>query len=95
VAGPNARSTLTRLLDAIPERDLPTVQAFLEFLVDRAARTGGQPEDDLPPGLRDAPLDEEPVTHEDEVAIAEAYAALNRGEVLTEAEIRRELGLPH
>ena len=44
--------------------------------------------------LRDAPLDDEPLTADDIAALVEAYADLARGAVVTEAALRRELGIP-
>lgn len=43
--------------------------------------------------LANAPLDDEPVTEEEERAVAVARQALARGETLTSSELRRELGL--
>jgi hypothetical protein len=40
-----------------------------------------------------APVDDEPTTREDEAAIAEADEAIVRGEVLSNDEARRLLGL--
>jgi hypothetical protein len=98
MAEPLTRAGLHELVDRLPEQDLPTVQAFLEFLAYRRAAPGSAPtpipcdEARLPAVLRDAPLDDEPVTPEDEATIAEGYAAVARGEFATAEELRRELG---
>lgn len=43
--------------------------------------------------LMNAPLDDEPLTPEEEEAIAEAEEDIRLGRVVTSAELRRELGL--
>ena len=43
--------------------------------------------------LANAPVDDEPTTEGDLAAIAEANEAVRRGDVLTTAELMRELGL--
>jgi hypothetical protein len=43
--------------------------------------------------LARAPLDDEPVTEEEEQSVAEAREDLLRGEVVTHAELVRRLGL--
>lgn len=54
-----------------------------------------QPErDPVLQALLTAPIDDEPLTPEDEDALAEAYDELRRGEGVPEAEVRRRLGLP-
>jgi hypothetical protein len=40
-----------------------------------------------------APIDDEPLTPEDEAAIAEGHAATERGECITTEELNRRLGL--
>ncbi|HZS02937.1 MAG TPA: hypothetical protein VFE37_29780 [Chloroflexota bacterium] len=90
------RRRLHELLDAVPEQDLETVQAFLEPLA-----AHGEPvetalpfdENALPAALREAPWDDEPLTPEEEAALAEAYDAIRRGEFVTHEELRRDLGL--
>lgn len=46
----------------------------------------------LPAFLRDAPLDDEPVTASERAAVAEAEADLAAGRVVSHEEIRREFG---
>lgn len=43
--------------------------------------------------LRDAPLDDESLTPEGAAAMAEGYAAIARGDLVTAEELRRELQL--
>lgn len=66
-----------------------TMSERARHVVDDAA-----PEDDpLLQVLAAAPADVEPLTPEDEAALAEAYEALERGDVIAGAEVRRRLGL--
>ena len=41
--------------------------------------------------LMDAPIDDEPETDEEHAAMAEARAALRRGDVVSDEELRRDL----
>lgn len=43
--------------------------------------------------LRAAPVDDEALTPDDEAALDEAYADLQRGAIVSGAEVRRRLGL--
>jgi hypothetical protein len=43
--------------------------------------------------LANAPLEDEPIREEEERAVAEAREALRRGEVVSQAELRRLLGI--
>ena len=43
--------------------------------------------------LLNAPLDDEPETDEERVLVAKGLADLERGDVLSDEELRRELGL--
>jgi len=47
----------------------------------------------LPRVLREAPIDEEPETDEERAAVAEARAALAGGDIVSDAELRQQLGL--
>lgn len=60
---------------------------FLQFLRHADA------DEALPPVLRDAPLDDEPVTGEERCALEEAYEAVAGGDVISDEELRRELGI--
>jgi hypothetical protein len=53
------------------------------------------PRDPVLESLENAPIDDEPLTDEDERAIEEAREQVRRGEVLTHDEVRRRwLGEP-
>jgi hypothetical protein len=45
----------------------------------------------LPRVLRDAPIDDEPETEEERAAVAEAEAAIARGDVIRDEDLEREL----
>ncbi len=66
-----ARDDLHTMLDAIPEDRLPHVRETLEPLTDPVMLA-----------LLTAPEDDEPVTAEDLVALAEARAERERGELV-------------
>lgn len=80
------RDDLYRLIDELPEGDLPIALRLLEGL-----RCG---EDD--PVLRAlllAPLDDEPETDAEQAAVAEADEDLKHGRTVSMDEIKREFGL--
>jgi hypothetical protein len=45
----------------------------------------------LPRVLREAPIDDEPETEEERAAVAEAEAAIARGDVIRDEDLEREL----
>lgn len=64
----------------------PEAEQPLEFI----AR--GRERDPMIEAFENAPLDDEPVTKEEELALDEARDAIRRGDTYTLDEIRRELG---
>ena len=78
------RDRLHRLIDELPESQLPVVE---RFLTGRGA--GPNP---ILQALADAPEDDEPLTPEDEAAIEEAYRDLAAGNVVPNDELWRRLG---
>jgi hypothetical protein len=50
-------------------------------------------EDPVLRALREAPIDDEPVTDEEQAAIEEGLDALELGDVISDEELRRRLGL--
>ncbi len=96
------RRMLAHLLNTLPDEELRTARAFLEFLHTRARQTAKATspaslppfeESALPQSLRDAPFDDEPMTPEEHAAVEEAYAEIGQGEFLTQEDFRRALGL--
>jgi hypothetical protein len=78
------KDDLHRLIDTLPDEDLDRAGQLLAALVD---------DDPVGIALALAPLDDEPETDEERAAVAEAEAAIARGEVLTHEQLKRELGL--
>jgi hypothetical protein len=79
------RERLHQLIDALPEESLPSVERFL-----------AERRDDADPFLRalaNAPKEGELLTPEEEAAVREGLDAIDRGDVVTHAEVRREHGL--
>jgi len=80
------REGLHKLIDELPESDLPTAGRVLEALhatADPARRV-----------LDSAPEDDEAETAEEAAAVASAWEERRRGERLTTQEVRRKPGLP-
>lgn len=78
-----AREALHALLDALPPQSLAGAARLLRLQVGA--------DSELPPVLRDAPIDDEPATDEDRAAMAEAYAAIAAGRTVSHTEARRRL----
>ena len=77
------RKELHRLVDELPDRDLYAAKRFLAYLRNTS--------DPLVQKLMEAPYDDEPVTEEEEAALAEAYEDLAAGRVVPHEEARRRL----
>jgi hypothetical protein len=78
------RERLHTLIDTLPDGELHVALRFLEFL-----ETEG-PTSRLW-SLKDAPLDDEPLTADEEEALAEAESDLAEGRVVSHMEARRRL----
>lgn len=76
------RERLHRLIDQVPDGELDAIE---RLLADR------RPTATSFPAFADAPEDDEPVTPEDEAALAEAYADVAAGRVVPHDEARRRL----
>jgi hypothetical protein len=81
---PATKEHLHQLVDALPDSEIQTATRYLEYLQFAAS-------DPVRRALMAAPLDDEPETPEEAAAVAEAYAAIARGEVLSDEELQREL----
>ena len=77
------RTTLHALVDELPEPELPAARRFLEYL--------RQAKDPLWLALESAPMDDEPVTDDDAIAIREGLADKARGETLSQDEVKQLL----
>jgi len=79
------RDSLHKLIDELPETDLPTAARVLEALRATADPTSQ--------ALDHAPEDDEAETAEEAAAVTAAWQERRLGEGLTTAEVRRKLGL--
>ena len=79
------KETLHKLVDRLPEDEWEAVHQILE---ERLAK-----HDPVLRAFLTAPEDDEPETEEERAAVAEAYEAIARGEVVSDEELKRELGL--
>lgn len=77
------RDRLHALIDTLPDEELPVALGLLESLGTDSAEPRWS--------LSDAPLDDEPLTAEDEAALAEADRDLSEGRVVTHEEARKRL----
>lgn len=79
------RQRLHRLVDDMHEGELKTVELFIDFVHERG--------DPVLRRLMNAPVDDEPVTPEEQEAMREAWEAIEAGDVYTMEEVKKELGL--
>lgn len=77
------RAALHELVEQLPESELRTAERFLAFIRDLA--------DPVERLLEDAPEDDEPLSPDEESAIAEGWEACRRRETRPWAEVRSEL----
>jgi hypothetical protein len=80
------RDSLHKLIDELPETDLPTAARVLEALHATSDPTRW--------ALDHAADDDEPETAEEAAAVAAAWGEYRQGEQLSTQEVRRKLGLP-
>ncbi len=78
----DARQHAHELIDRLPEVQLAGLVQFLETIVDPVTAS-----------LRNAPLDDEPVSAEEAAALDSAHAAIQRGEGIPHEEILRQFCL--
>lgn len=79
------REELHGLVDDLSDQDLTAAKRFLAYL--RNTR------DPLMRKMVEAPYDDEPLTEEDIAALDEAWEDVAAGRVITDEEVKRELGL--
>ena len=77
------REGLHNLIERIPDAEVPAAQRFLEYLVISPALRAAQA----------APPDDEPVTADDETAIARSQAEIEAGKVTSHEAVLREFGV--
>lgn len=78
------RERLRALVDGLPEQEVHAALRFVEYLQETE-------EDPVLKALREAPLDDEPVTEEDLKALEEAWEDVRQGRVVSHEEIRRRV----
>lgn len=78
------KQELHRLIDELPDSEVDEAARMLKGL--------WSDDEGLPAVLRDAPLDDEPETPEEREAVREALEDLRAGRVVSNDELRRELG---
>lgn len=79
------KQDLHHMVDDLPQSVVEVAARFLDQL--RRDEEAG-----LPPVLRDAPWDNEPVDPDEEEGTREALADMKAGRVISNDELRRELG---
>lgn len=79
------KDRLHQLVDRLPETEVGVAERVLEALTKAC--------DPVQWSLEHAPIDDEPLTDEERAAIDEGWAAAARGDVLTDEEMARRLGL--
>ena len=83
----NGKERLHELVEELPEGQATEAAERALSHLKKAS------EDRVLRALLNAPPDDEPETDEERALVAEGRAALERGEVVTDEELRRELGL--
>jgi len=78
------REVVHRLVDALPDSELLEAKRALERLAGRTT---------LAEFLANAPLEDEPISPQEEAAAREAWADVTAGRVISDEEIDREFGL--
>jgi hypothetical protein len=78
-----SKDKLHQVVDELSELE---AEQMLELIARRRER------DPVIEAFENAPIDDEPITEEEERAVEEAREAYRRGETYTLEEIRRELG---
>lgn len=80
------RADLHRILDEIPETEIPGVRRYLEYVRDVSL-------DPVQRALKNAPLDDESITNEESTRIVSANEDLNAGRTISTRQLKRSLGL--
>lgn len=82
-----AREELHELIERLPDSELPGVR---RQLLERLAEATNDP---VLRAFMGAPLDDEPESEEERQAVAKAKEDLGAGRVVSDEDLRRELGL--
>ena len=79
------RAEIQLLVEDLPDKELYGVKRFLAYLRNT--------NDALTQKLLESSYTDEPLTEQEEIAVDEAWDAAARGEVLTDEELGRQLGI--
>ena len=79
------RERLHRLIDTLPARELKAAERYIEYLCDYG--------DPFIQALMNAPEMAEPLSDEDREALDEGRRALEAGDLVSDQELRAELGI--
>lgn len=80
-----ATAKLHQLVEALPPHERHTAERFMTYLCHLS--------DPLEKALAEAPVSDEPLTGEDNAALHEARRSLQAGAVVSDEELRTELGI--
>jgi hypothetical protein len=80
------KQALHQLIEELPERELHTAEAFLEFLRSRAVGRDARLRT-----LETAPVDDEPTTSEEDDIAREAWREYQRGEYISADQAKQRL----
>ena len=80
-----AKDRLYRLVERIPEGEVHAAERYLEYLAEHG--------DPFVRALMNAPEMDEPLSDKDREALEEGRSALEAGDVVTDEELRAELGI--
>ena len=81
-----SKKRIYKLIDELPEEELPTAEKFLRYLCD----IGNDP---VYRALMNAPDDDEAITPKEEEMVNETKFAYKRGEVLTDEDLDNEFDI--
>ena len=81
------RAELHRIIDTIPEDKVSAIGRLLKDAIDIAV------DDPVRRSLASAPLDDEPLTDEEQARINSADEDLKTGQIRSMDEVKRELGI--
>ena len=79
------KEVLHTLLESLPESEWEVVRQFLEEQIAK--------HDPVLRAFLSAPEDDEPESEEERAAVAEAYEAASEGKIISDEELKRDLGL--
>ena len=79
------RQELREIVDELPDEELLGVRSYLRYLM--------ATKDPVVKSLLEAPLDAQPLTPEDEAAIEEGRRAAAEGNLISNEEMKRQLGI--